>query len=402
MRHTGRPAARSRRVPAAALAAAVLTVALVAAACGSSGEPSGGPDRADAPPPVTSLAPSLDLEPVAETVVLAPKLLLAAAPERPPLRRFTMAAAGDLLIHTAVTRSAAAHAGGDGHDFRPMFDPVRDVIAGADLALCHLENPLSIDGGDLSSYPIFNAPFELADGIAHAGFDGCSFASNHTYDRGEAGIDASLGHLDRVGVGHAGAARTPEEAETIRVYDVDGIRVAHLSATYGLNGFRLPAERPWRAELIDPDRLRGQAARARAEGADVVLASLHWGNEYQRAPSAWQRDVAAALSTSPDIDFVIGHHAHVVQPVEQVGDLWVAFGLGNLLSNMLGADRQDGVILRVTFVEERAGGFTVEAVEHLPTRVAVDDGHRIVPAPPDSWARTVEAMGPLATPISGG
>jgi len=383
-----------------------LVLAVLAGACGTSGDRSddgaGGAADAGSTPVESPADESLVVEPVAETVVVAPKLLLTAAPERPPLRRFTVVAAGDLLIHTAVMRSAAAHAGGDGHDFRPMFDPVREVIAGADLALCHLENPLSVDGGDLSSYPIFNAPFELADGIAHAGFDGCSFASNHTYDRGEAGIDASLGHLDRVGVGHAGAARSPEEAETIRVYDVDGVRVAHLSATYGLNGFRLPADRPWRAELIDPERLRARAERARAEGADVVLASLHWGNEYQRAPTAWQRDVAAALSTSPDIDLVIGHHAHVVQPVEQVGDLWVAFGLGNLLSNMLGADRQDGVILRVAFVEDRAGGFTVEAVEHLPTRVAVDDGHRIVPAPPDSWARTVEAMGPLATPITGG
>jgi poly-gamma-glutamate synthesis protein (capsule biosynthesis protein) len=225
-------------------------------------------------------------------------------------------------------------------------------------------------------------------------------ASNHTLDQGEAGIDTTLGHLDRVGVGHAGAARTAEEAATVDVHDVRGVRVAHLSATYGFNGFRRPAERPWRAELIDPPRIAEQAARARAGGADVVVVSLHWGVEHRTAPSAWQREVAAAVAATAEVDLIIGHHAHVVQPVERVGDVWVAFGLGNLLSNMVGGAEQDGVLLHVTFAEERPGGFVVESIEHLPTRVAVDDGHRIVPAPPDSWARTVNAIGPAATPLA--
>lgn len=306
-------------------------------------------------------------------------------------RRLSVVVGGDLLIHEAVWESARSYAGGDGFDFDPMFEPVADVIDGADLGICHLEVPLSADNTGLASYPRFNAPHQLADAIATAGFDGCSFASNHTLDQGVDGIDASLGHLDRVGVGHAGAARTPEEATTIRTYEVRGHRVAHLSYSYGFNGLRRPAGEEWRANLIDPARIGDDAARARAEGADLVLVSLHWGDEYVHAPNQYQRDVAATVAGTGDVDLIIGHHAHVIQPVEVVEDTWVAYGVGNLLSNMTQPARRDGVLLEVHFEAGPQESFEVAEVGFLPTQVE-RAGHRIVPAPADSWERTASHL----------
>jgi hypothetical protein len=378
----------------------LVLVVVVAASCAvgraDPDEPAVGPGPTAAPAATARPGP----EEVATPVDPTAKVLAVAAPAKPPpLRRLTIAAAGDLLVHRAVWESAAAHAGGAGYDFTPMLAPVAGVIAGADLGICHLETPLSADNTDIATYPVFNAPYQLADAVAAAGFDGCSVASNHTLDRGEAGIDATLGHLDRVGVRHAGAARSPDEAAAITEHDVGGVRVAHLSYTYGFNGFRLPPDRPWRSNLIDPARILAEASAARADGADIVLVSLHWGSEYQRMPSTHQVEVAGVIGGSPDIDLVIGHHAHVVQPVDVVDGTWVLFGLGNLLSNMLGIDRQDGVIARATFVERRGGGFDVEGVTYLPTRVETA-GHRVVPAPPDSWARTADAMGALGAPVA--
>src|SRR5690606_4606110 len=104
-----------------------------------------------------------------------------------------------------------------------------------------------------------------------------------------------------------------------------------------------------RVNQIEVGRIVEDARRARDSGADMVLVSLHFGTEYQWRPSAYQRDVVDGLTASPDIDLVIGHHAHVVQPVGVVGSTPVIYGLGNLLSNMTQPERRDGVLVRVSF-----------------------------------------------------
>jgi hypothetical protein len=318
------------------------------------------------------------------------------------LRSFTIVAGGDVLLHSQLQREGRRLAGGAGYDFGPLFAPIAPIVAGADLALCHLETPLSADDGALSSYPVFNVPNELADALAGAGFDGCSTASNHSLDRGAPGIDATLAHLDRVGLGHAGTARSPEEAVAVRTYRAGGATVAHLSYTYGFNGFRTPAGEPWRANLIDTQHILADAAAARAAGADLVVVSLHWGVEYTVAPTSAQRDLAPVLLASPDVDVILGHHAHVVQPVERIGDEYVVYGMGNLLSGQVRERTRDGVVVTLHVAERPTGGFIVESVDVTPTWVE-PGSYRIVPAEGAaglgaSCARTVEAITSLGAP----
>jgi hypothetical protein len=228
---------RCRRRFGARVLGILLVVALAACADEAGGDP--GIARSTTPAPqAADVAPAPEPGPE-----VAPGRSVGAASPQERLRRVTLVAGGDVLVHSAVWESARTHAGGEGFDFAPMFEPIAAFVAGADLAICHLEVPLSADNAHLASYPRFSAPFELADGIRAAGFDGCSVASNHVLDQGVAGIDATLDHLDRVGLGHAGAARTPEEAHSITTYEVRGTRIAHLSYTYGFNGHDQARER---------------------------------------------------------------------------------------------------------------------------------------------------------------
>lgn len=301
-------------------------------------------------------------------------------PPRPPEpRSFTLAVSGDILPHTPVQQRAREHGATSGveYDFRPMFAELKPVLEQADLALCHLETPLSPDNQNLSGFPQFNAPRELADAIADAGYDGCSTASNHSIDKGRDGVVATLGVLDAAGVRSAGTARSPEEADAVEVYEVADVPVAHLSYTYGLNGRPLPEDAPWLVNLIDAERILADAERARQEGAEFVVVSLHWGVEYQSTPSEDQRILADQLTASPDIDLIVGHHAHVVQPIERVADKVVVFGLGNLLSNQSASccatATQDGMVAHVTVTEEvdgqDPGPLQVEEVSYTPTWV---------------------------------
>ncbi len=331
--------------------------------------------------------PDTSVVPTTEAPVPPARSVGWAAP-RDRTRRLSILASGDILIHESVWESARSYAGGgDDFDFSPMFEPITPYVAGADLALCHLEVPLSGDNSRLASFPMFSAPYQLADAIAGAGYDGCSFASNHVLDRGVTGIEDTLGHLDRVGVGHAGAARSPDEADEITTYEVRGTRVAHLSYTYGYNGLRPPVGEDWRSNLIDIATILDDAARARAEGAEVVVLSLHWGDEYVHEPNRYQLDVATAVAPSSDIDLIIGHHPHVIQPVEVVGGTPVTYSVGNQLSNMLQPERRDGVLFVYHLEAPPGGPFEVVEMSYLPTQVELP-GHRIVPAPPDSWERT--------------
>ncbi len=327
-------------------------------------------------------------------------------------REMTIAAAGDILIHTSLMRAAAAGQPAGTFDFRPMLAPLQGVLAGADLALCHLEVPLSPDNRDLSSYPQFNAPHEVAEAIAHAGYDGCSVASNHSWDRRAKGVADTLTVLERYGLGHAGTARTATEAGQPRLYRVGTADVAHLSYTWWLNGFRLPAGLEFMVNLIHPPAIAAEARRARAAGADLVLLSLHWGNEYQTQPSSYQRAMAEMLTAIPEIDMILGHHAHVVQPVGMVNGKYVVYGMGNQASGQVGTLRQDGVVVLVDaeFDGER---WAVAGVRFEPTRFDLG-AKRVLPAAPlvnaggigsglaavlrASWWRTVATVRSFGAP----
>lgn len=237
----------------------------------------------------------------------------------PPDATFTLLAAGDVLPHGSVIRSAQTPAG---FDFGPLLEPLDPWVRGADLALCHLEVPIAPDGSAPSGYPTFGAPPELADALRAQGWDGCSTASNHSLDRGRAGLVATLDTLDAAGLGHVGTARTAAEGAAAQLYRLERagqtVTVGHVAGTYGLNGQPVPSDAPWSVTLLDPAVLIAQATAARAAGADVVVASVHCCVEYVTAPSPEQVDVARTLADSGVVDLVMGHHAHVPQPVARL------------------------------------------------------------------------------------
>ena len=333
-------------------------------------------------------------------------------------RGFTLIASGDVLPHGPVLRQASAYGrrAGQPYDFRPMFADLRPIVARADLAVCHLEVPLSRNSQEISSWPAFNAPPQLAAALRWAGYDACSTASNHSMDQGAQGVAATLQVMDAAGLHHPGMARSAKEADRTTMLEVHGLRVALLSYTYGLNRGPLPPDRPWLVKTIDPRRILADARAAQAAGAQFVVVLLHWGQEYQSTPTPFQRQVARRLLAAPEIDLIVGHHAHVVQPIQRIGGKWVAYGMGNSLSNQTpaccAAGAQDGVLVKVT-VAEHAGRLRVRQLRSVPTWVE-HPSFRIRPVltaladrslPPatrralqDSRDRTRRAVGPTARP----
>jgi len=293
-----------------------------------------------------------------------------------PIRHLTVAFSGDVLPHSPLWNKARSYAGGSGYDFAPMFQDIAPLVSSADLAICHLETPVAPPGEEPQTYPRYGVPKEIVAGIKAGGYDRCSTASNHAMDQGPAGVIATVNALEEVGLTQAGMARNAEEAEP-HLIEVNGVKVAHLSYTRGFPVLDMPEGEPWWANNIDVPRILADAQKARDMGAEVVIVSMHWGTEPQHEPNDTQRSQAEVLAASGLIDLVVGHHTHVLQPIEQVNGMWTVFGLGNSISNMpvgpYPPESQDGVVVEVSFDVAPDGTVTVAKPVAYPT--VVDKGY---------------------------
>ncbi len=316
--------------------------------------------------------------------------------QKPGKRRaITVVMNGDMLLHEGLWASARIDArrtgrGPDGMDFRPVLANMRQVVSGADLAICHVETPVAPHGGPYSGYPLFSVPPAILPALKWEGYDACTTASNHSLDQGFNGLTRTLDEFDRIGLAHAGSAESRAASRRPLLLKAGGVTVGLISATYGTNGLPLPADAPWSVPLISTDRIEAMAHRAKQQGADIVLVALHWGLEYMHDPTSDQRAVADELTRSPDINLVYGHHAHVVQPYDVVHGTWVVYGLGNAVAQQDAAVEgvYDGNTARVTFTAEPDGSFAVTKLEYIPTMITPFDGVH-----PMRWLNVPRALG---------
>ena len=299
---------------------------------------------------------------------------------------FTVVASGDVLVHEPIAKQAASDAQLSGalpYDFRPMLAAIKPTISAADLAICHLETPIAPASGPFSYYPTFNVPPQILGALADTGYDTCSTASNHTLDKGAAGVSRTLQGLDTVGLRHTGSARSAAEAASPNIIVVKGVRVAQLSYSYGFNGTSVPANQPWLANQIDPDAILAAARQAKQAGADVVIVSLHWGAENQHQPSIEQQALARQLLGDSSVDLIIGCHTHVTQPFQFINGKWVVYGMGNLIArhDVPTSGNTSGLLARFTFTQGQDGKWRASRAEYVPTYVDLGPPIRLIDLP---------------------
>ena len=315
--------------------------------------------------------------------VVSPISSSTASPE-PKLRSISIVSSGDILLHERLWAQAKAD-GVDGNwDFYPQLADLEPEISSADLALCHLETPLAELDVDYQGYPTFNAPPQITEAIIKLGFDMCGTASNHSLDQGFTGLTRTIETLEAAGIPFTGTANSAEAASQPLVMDVQTtngvVKVGILSYTYGFNGFERDADKLWSANLIDPVAIIAEAKLARSQGAEIVIAKMHWGDEYTNKANDFQTSVAQELADSGQIDLIDGSHSHSVQPITQIGNTWIAYSHGNFVA----AHREpttiksEGLVSRWEFVESASGGFKLSCVKEVPTLIRDDRPVRVI------------------------
>ena len=218
--------ARRKPTPASALAGLAVLSLMAACADAAAGQEGTVPATTAAPASSGTTGPATAPPTTPSTTVVATTTPAPPTTEAGQ-QRISFAFSGDILIHSNVWLAAQANAGGVGYDFAPMFADLIPLLGTVDVAVCHLEVPLAPPGKEPSTYPRYGAPRELIAGIAAGGYDDCSTASNHSFDQGAPGIDATLAEFDAQGLTQAGMARTKAESAP-RLLDANGVRAAHL------------------------------------------------------------------------------------------------------------------------------------------------------------------------------
>lgn len=276
---------------------------------------------------------------------------------------FNLFMVGDALIHQSVYYNAGL--GGNGYDFKPMIDLIKPISSGYDLAYYNQETILGGTALGLSHYPRFNSPQEVGDAMIDAGFNVVSLATNHTMDKGEAGVLASVQYWNgKEGIVTSGQWASQEERDKVRVYEKNGIKYAFFSYTTLTNGLNTPAGKDYLNNVYSDAKAKNDIDKVRDQ-VDVIMVAMHWGTEYSLNVSAEQTRIANYLSKL-GVDLIIGAHPHVVEPVEYInnGKTFVIYSLGNFISGQIGVEKLTGLMMEVTIRKtvDVDGSVTVEVI----------------------------------------
>ena len=271
--------------------------------------------------------------------------------------KVSMAMVGDALIHGTVYLTANRYANYNGYDFKPMLKYTKELIQDYDLAYYNQETILGGKELGLSTYPLFNSPYEVGDAFIDAGFNLVSLATNHTLDKGERGILNSRAYWNKQeNIVAAGSYSSNEERDKIIVSEKNGLTYAFLSYTTYTNGLIVPKGKEYLVNVYDKEKVK-KDVEAYKDKVDVIMVAMHWGTEYVSYPTTAQKEIANYLA-SLGVNLIIGTHPHVIEPIEYIDDTLVIYSLGNFVSSQVGVERLTGLMASLDIIKEEYHGET--------------------------------------------
>lgn len=307
----------------------------------------------------------------------------------------TIASTGDCMSHESNTRAAYSSTNKK-FDYTKFFKYVQPYLKAADLTIGNMETNLG-EGStptDFRGYPAFKTPDAFAEALKWAGFNFLTTANNHILDSRWSGLVRTSDVLDKLDIPHTGTYRTQKERETPAIVDVKGIKTSILAYTYKFEipaGLNVPTDmKDVAVSFIDIPTIKSEIKKARAAGAELVMVSLHYGpEEYNTQPTAAYKSAVKQVLQA-GADGVIGHHPHVLQPIEvlditrddgTVVKAPVVYSLGNFICNPSAVSlTAEGMISYLTFERDTTGKITFKEASYMPTYIyKTADNYRVVP-----------------------
>ncbi len=295
--------------------------------------------------------------------------------ESDSISTISISVVGDLMCHSPQYEYARVDK--DSFDFKTVFREVISLLSQADFAFGNLETVTAgKEMGGYSGYPKFNTPSTYITALADAGFDLLVTSNNHSLDRGEIGVIKTIEQINKNKLAQTGTFLSPRDRDSIRSFNIKGIKFAILSYSYGTNGNPIPRGKDYLINLIKYDLIKKDIEEARLGGNDIVIVNFHFGDEYKREPVQYQKEVVDK-TIEMGADIIIGGHPHVIQPINffktnntAIDTGLVAYSMGNFISNQRKRYTDSGMILTIKIAKDfKTGSIKISSVEFIPTWV---------------------------------
>lgn len=295
---------------------------------------------------------------------------------------------GDFVIHMPLVEAAKTADGN--YDFRPMLSPVADLIGDADFTVANVDGVMGANT-EYSGYPRFSTPAALLDALQEYGVDMLTMSNNHTLDCDYEGLVKQMDLCDARGMDYIGAARNQQEHDAPQIREINGIRIGFLNYTANANGRdEAKANREHAAYAIHlayESNFYDDAQALRDAGAEVIVAFMHWGKEYERTAGSEEKILASRL-VAAGVDVIVGGHQHVIQRIywlegERKADgapqrTLCCYSMGNFLTNQQLVYQNCGIIFEFTLEKDENGKVAVHSPGYIPVfvwREPVKDGY---------------------------
>ncbi|HHZ01738.1 MAG TPA: CapA family protein [Tissierellia bacterium] len=306
-------------------------------------------------------------------------------PEIKPDVSVRLRATGDIMFHPSQIEGAYIDETGT-YDFNNSFKAIKDIIEEADIAIANFEGTTA--GNEVyayQGYPLFNAPDEALDAIKNAGFDILVTANNHSLDTRKAGIIRTIEQIKKRGMDPIGTFAVKPESRVL-IKDVKGIRFAFMAYTESVNGLEFvlsPEDLDAMVNMFNESKMKEDIAVAKENNADIIVAYLHWGDEYSRT-QAQRQEILADMLFKEGVDIILGSHPHVIQPTQTLDyggkTKFVAYSMGNFISNQrvetllpygmsegISKFTEDGIIIDIEIVKKgETGEVDIKNIDYIP------------------------------------
>ena len=288
-------------------------------------------------------------------------------------RSFTLCAIGDVMCHNTQYWDAYNNSTGE-YDFSYVFDDIVKYTMSPDITIGSLETSFAGSEVGYSNYPRFNSPDNLAYSLRRIGVDVLSTAGNHCLDMGFSGLSRTIDVLDKYHISHLGTYKTKEEQENILYKYVKGTKIAFVNYTYGTNGIPIPEGKDFCVNLIDRDLIKSQLDKAKSEGANLIVACMHWGTEYRTTANDEQKDLTDFLFQN-GADIILGNHPHTLEPMEKrtvtladgsTKDCFVIYALGNFICDQNAENTRNSIILNLRITRSENDKISIDSVTYTP------------------------------------
>jgi poly-gamma-glutamate synthesis protein (capsule biosynthesis protein) len=317
-----------------------------------------------------------------------PKVITYLPPPPDSISEISINLVGDLMCHLPQTNNAKLNNGE--YDFNPSFEYIKPYLQDADMTIGNLETTFAGTNQPYAGYPAFNSPDAYCTALKNAGFDFLVTANNHSMDTREAGLLRTIEVIKKHNLGYAGTYLNQRDHDSIRIITIKNIKLAILNYTYGTNGAYPISNHKYMLNVIDSAGIITAVKQAKSQGADIVLVFYHMGLENITEPTKSQND-AVRFALDAGAALVIGAHPHVIGQTKKMysqtinDSVFVAYSLGNFLSNQYWRYTDAGVILKLKIEKNYTKNKTsFKEANFLPTWVYRGDGakkmHILFPA----------------------